>query len=311
MTEPQTISTALTAQLVINRIYRDQLTIQATIPKNQPPRKPGESILMGIDDMEKQQIFFNRIFIIAPFVIKGFLSLHEHIIEKGTTSPEVLDTLKRIHNVAKENISLFEEMEAIEPDETEFASYEIHPDSSISRIYKRSGNYEGQRFTNDDLFEYCGKVEDLISSCLPNDASVDKEKTLAVFRNMVEEINQLLPQTKQPAAKDRKPKPITTFISHLVMGEDKKQPFADQLKSNFKDLTGKDLAVMFYAAKEYIKLRNLKSLLEDWQRFIDRDIKRDEAMNKVMRKLNEYPEYYDKELKVKQEEIQTICKSIE
>ena len=83
MTEPQTISTALTAQLVINRIYRDQLTIQATIPKNQPPRKPDEKIkLMGIDDMDKHQVFFNLIFIIAPFEITGFVSLHKHIIEK-------------------------------------------------------------------------------------------------------------------------------------------------------------------------------------------------------------------------------------
>ena len=75
MIEPQTISTALTAQLVINRIYWDQLKIQATIPKNPSPRKPDEKIkLMGIDDMDKHQVFFNLIFIIAPFEITGFVS---------------------------------------------------------------------------------------------------------------------------------------------------------------------------------------------------------------------------------------------
>jgi len=177
MTEPQTISTALTAQLVINRIYRDQLTIQATIPKNQPPRKPDEKIkLMGIDDMDKHQVFFNLIFIIAPFEITGFVSLHKHIIEREPLPPGSLDTLKRIKPIALKNMELWNEIQRIEPDEKIFACYEIHPDSSISRKYKRSGDYEGQRFTNDDLFRYCDSVEDLISSCLPKDAPPAKDQ---------------------------------------------------------------------------------------------------------------------------------------
>ena len=177
MTEPQTISTALTAQLVINRIYRDQLTIQATIPKNQPPRKPDEKIkLMGIDDMDKHQVFFNLIFIIAPFEITGFVSLHKHIIEREPLPPGSLDTLKRIKPIALKNMELWNEIQRIEPDEKIFACYEIHPDSSISRKYKRSGDYEGQQFTNDNLFRYCAAVEDLIRSCLPQDAPAPDQR---------------------------------------------------------------------------------------------------------------------------------------
>ncbi|MEI7526138.1 MAG: hypothetical protein WCJ95_17470 [Mariniphaga sp.] len=173
---PQTITTALSAQLVINRIYRDQIKIQATFPKNPPQRKPGGSILMGMDDMEKHQVSFNLIFIIAPFEITDFISLHKHIIEREPLPPGSLDTLKRIYKGAMENICLFEKIQAITPDEKIFACYEIHPDNSISRKYKRSDDYEGQRFTNNDLFRYCNAVEDLISICLPKDAPAPDQR---------------------------------------------------------------------------------------------------------------------------------------
>lgn len=177
MTEPQTIATALSAQLIINRVFRDQHKLRARVPKKQPPRKPDEKIkLMGIDDMDKHQVFFNLIFIIAPFEITGFVSLHKHIIEREPLPPGSLDTLKRIKPIALKNMELWNEIQAIEPDEKIFACYEIHPDNSISRKYKRSGDYEGQRFTNDDLFRYCDSVEDLISSCLPKDAPPAKDQ---------------------------------------------------------------------------------------------------------------------------------------
>jgi hypothetical protein len=102
-----------------------------------------------------------------------------------------------------------------------------------------------------------------------------------------------------------------SFISHLTIPDEKRQPFADGLKNEYSDLTGRDLAIMFYAAKEYIKLRNLRSLLEGWQRFIGLETKRDEAMNKAMRTLKSTKSYYEKELSVKTGEIQNIYKSIQ
>jgi hypothetical protein len=113
-----------------------------------------------------------------------------------------------------------------------------------------------------------------------------------------------------PAAADQAPKPDNTFISHLVIDENKKQPFADELKSNFKDLTGKDLAIMFYAAQKYINLKNRKALHETWQQFIGHEKKRDEAMSKAMRTLKSNEKYYAKELKDKTEKILNIYQSI-
>ena len=276
MTEPQTIATALSAQLIINRVFRDQYKLRARVPKKQPPRKPEKKIkLMGIDDMEKYQVIYDDIYIIAPFVITGLDSLHNHIIEKGTTSPEVREALKQIKAIALKNISLFETLPtSFDENSFDIVCYKYYERRKISRLHNKSGNYEGERYTNYELFEYCHDVQALLNF-LPQDA------------------------------------PVKNFIDHLVMDENKKQQFADHLKSKYSDLTGKDLAIMFYAAKEYIKLRNLKALLEAWQQFIDRDIKRDEAMSKAMRTLKNFPLYYAKELNIKQAEIQTIYKSIE
>lgn len=120
----------------------------------------------------------------------------------------------------------------------------------------------------------------------------------------------LLGFMEQVKKSQQAPKPDKTFTAHLTIDENKKQPFADQLKSKYSNLTGKDLAIMFYAAKEYTNLHNLKSLLEDWQRFICHENKRDEAMSKAIRTLKKNEPYYGKELKVKQSEILNLYKSI-
>ena len=244
MTEPQTIATALSAQLIINRVFHDQLS---------------------------DNNYFYDVFIIAPFKTTDFVSLHNHIIESEPLSQGNQDTLKRIKRIALKNIELFNKIQDRPPCDKMFSCYEIYSDHSINRTFEEAG----KQYSNNELFRYCDMVQDLLNSYLPKDA------------------------------------PVKNFIDHLVMDENKKQQFADHLKSKYSDLTGKDLAIMFYAAKEYIKLRNLKALLEAWQQFIDRDIKRDEAMSKAMRTLKNFPLYYDKELTIKQAEIQTIYKSIE
>jgi hypothetical protein len=132
----------------------------------------------------------------------------------------------------------------------------------------------------------------------------------AYLYGFVEQVKLILP-TDAPPAMDQELKPVKTFLSHLVMDENKKQQFADQLKIKYSDLTGKDLAIMFYAAKQHIRLKNLKSLLHDWQQYVGYCSKRDEAMNKAMRTLKGNEQYYATELKTTGDEILNIYQSIE
>jgi len=150
--EPQTITTALTSQFIINRVFRDQI---------------------------KQRTTFAPICIIAPFVIRDFPSLHENIIAKGTIFPEIRDAMKRIQAKALENINLFEKVRAITMDAKKTAYYTVDKRNSIwvscgeSVSMEIANNPYQQVFTNDDLFNYCDAVEDLMSSCL---TPVQKEK---------------------------------------------------------------------------------------------------------------------------------------
>jgi hypothetical protein len=199
MTEPQTITTALISQSVINRIFRDQhkLRNRIPIPFVQQYNSDGTTKLHGIADTEQYQVIYNSIYIIAPFEITGFYSLHKHIIETGTTSPEVMDTLKRIYEAAKENIRLFESLPTSTDEHRDIICYKVDEQGNISTLHKRSGNYEGQRFTNSDLYEYCDKVEDFVSGLIGiTNFALEGREFLRILQ---------LPAKDAPPAKDQEP----------------------------------------------------------------------------------------------------------
>jgi hypothetical protein len=130
MTEPQTITTALTAQLAINKIFRDQI---------------------------KRRVIFSPISIISPFEVTGFDSLIRDIREKGTFG----DMIQKIQEAAIENINLYSDIQAIDPGAKEIAYYELHG-GNVKR-YMTPHDPGAEIYTNHQLAVYCDEVEDFMS----------------------------------------------------------------------------------------------------------------------------------------------------
>jgi hypothetical protein len=257
--EPHTITTVLYSQMIINRVFRNQLTQRATPPKNQIKDK----LLMGFEDLIKQWVIFNHIYFIAPFEITDFTSFHKSIIEIDTNVPKIRDIMKRILASAEENISLYKKLQDITPDAKESAYYKIDRQNKVSRLYgslaqEAENNPYQQVFTNDQLFDYCDAVADFMRSCM---AKPDPEAPDQIIKLVAS-----IPTTNSPIKNKRLKTPLEVkpLRQYIRVEEDQKEAAVTFLKTEFSGLKGKKIAFMITAMRSIKALRDfdLKNLCE-------------------------------------------------
>lgn len=144
--------------------------------------------------------------------------------------------------------------------------------------------------------------------CLPKDRP--KDLIQVIMENALkaaQRINNPLLMDAVPA-KDQKPKPVKTFLSHLVMDENKKQPFANGIKNQFPGIMGTKLGILLAAmeAENYIMLGTKSELYNSLSAFFGWDIGADSGINRTIKNLSPQK----KEIEPYRAIIRNIYKSI-
>jgi len=178
---PQSISTALASMILINKICRKQLTYSARIPK-------GFQGMGTMDDcIIEQDPLFSMIYIVAPFIIKDIVSFHQDILNKGTSSPEVIIALQEIYKKSTENIMLFRKIQEVTTEQREDGYFKIDNGLSISQFYRPPlsdfiHNPSCQMYDNYALLKYCENVANIIESITTHNPERKKNPPPENFR---------------------------------------------------------------------------------------------------------------------------------